>query len=388
MGEFPQCLKNANGQARGAPGRPGPRRELHGQNSAMSMGPITPSGAPLSRCGKKAGKRAYDTARSATVRHAPRLPQDLGCPDERVRLRPHGGRAARGGRVRATDDRAAADLLPAHTCSVREKAQREGVFAASASGGNSSGARPGVIIGRRGCVATRKARITGRAPFVDWLFGRRPCTWLPRDSRAAAPTMAVPRGREFPEIEKLTACPNHARPGDGVRLDHGGLQKYCTFCVVPYTRGEEVSPPGGAGDDEIRGLAAQGVCEVTAARPERQRLPRPARRRRHADLAALIYHGRGGAGHRTHPLHDVASGSSSAPASSRPTARCASWRATCTCRCRCGLRPHPRHEEARSHGARVQAEDPPPARARPVSAVSDFIIGFPGETERDLSRPP
>ena len=163
-----------------------------------------------------------------------------------------------------TDDPAEADLLLLNTCSVREKAQ-EKVFSLLGQWRMLKQARPGVVIGVGGCVASQEGDgITARAPFVDLVFGPQTLHRLPAmleqlrsDGRAVVDV-------SFPEIEKFDRLPEPRATGATAFVSiMEGCSKYCTFCVVPYTRGEEVSRPVAQVMAEIRGLAAQGVAEVT-----------------------------------------------------------------------------------------------------------------------------
>ncbi len=163
-----------------------------------------------------------------------------------------------------TDDPAEADLLLLNTCSVREKAQ-EKVFSLLGQWRTLKRERPGVIIGVGGCVASQEGEgITARAPFVDLVFGPQTLHRLPAmierlrgDGRAVVDV-------SFPEIEKFDRLPEPRAHGATAFVSiMEGCSKYCTFCVVPYTRGEEVSRPVAQVMDEVGRLAAQGVCEVT-----------------------------------------------------------------------------------------------------------------------------
>jgi tRNA-2-methylthio-N6-dimethylallyladenosine synthase len=189
-----------------------------------------------------------------------------------------------------TDDPAAADLLLLNTCSVREKAQ-EKVFSLLGQWRMLKQARPGVVIGVGGCVASQEGEgITERAPFVDLVFGPQTLHRLPAmleqlraDGRAVVDV-------SFPEIEKFDRLPEPRAHGATAFVSiMEGCSKYCTFCVVPYTRGEEMSRPVAQVMDEVRGLAAQGVSEVTLL-GQNVNAYRGDLDGGHADLAALIYH--------------------------------------------------------------------------------------------------
>lgn len=157
-----------------------------------------------------------------------------------------------------------ADLLLLNTCSVREKAQ-EKVFSELGIWNELKQERPELIIGVGGCVASQEGeRIVRRAPYVNLVFGPQTLHRLPalldRAIRTQRPAIDV----SFPEIEKFDCLPD---PGvDGVRAFVSimeGCSKYCTYCVVPYTRGEEFSRPFDDVLAEIVHLAEHGVREVT-----------------------------------------------------------------------------------------------------------------------------
>ncbi len=163
-----------------------------------------------------------------------------------------------------TDDPAAADEILVNTCSVREKAQ-EKVFADLGRARPYKEARPGVIIGVGGCVASQEgAAIVERAPFVDVVFGPQTLHRLPQliDARRATGRPQV--DISFPEIEKFDSLPPSRVEGASAFVSvMEGCSKYCAFCVVPYTRGEEVSRPFEDVLTEAAELAQQGVRELT-----------------------------------------------------------------------------------------------------------------------------
>jgi len=162
-----------------------------------------------------------------------------------------------------TEDEAEADVLLLNTCSVREKAQ-EKVFSQLGRWRQLKQKNPALVIGVGGCVASQEGgAIRARAPFVDMVFGPQTLHRLPqmldrvRDARE--PVVDV----SFPEIEKFDHLP--APKMDGVKAFVSvmeGCSKYCTFCVVPYTRGEEISRPLDDVIAEVAELARQGVREV------------------------------------------------------------------------------------------------------------------------------
>ena len=161
-----------------------------------------------------------------------------------------------------TDDPEAADLILFNTCSVREKAQ-EKVF--SDLGRVKHLKQKGVLIGVGGCVASQEgAEIIRRAPYVDVVFGPQTLHRLPEllaeRERAQAPQVDI----RFPEIEKFDHLPPARVDGASAFVSiMEGCSKYCSYCVVPYTRGEEFSRPFDDVLTEVAGLADQGVKEVT-----------------------------------------------------------------------------------------------------------------------------
>jgi tRNA-2-methylthio-N6-dimethylallyladenosine synthase len=157
-----------------------------------------------------------------------------------------------------------ADLIVFNTCSVREKAQ-EKVFADLGRVRKLKNAKPGMMIAVGGCVASQEgAAIIERAPFVDVVFGPQTLHRLP-DLMALRRETGEPQvDIRFPQIEKFDCLPAPRAEGPSAFVSiMEGCSKYCSFCVVPYTRGEEVSRPFGDVIAEIAQLAAQGVAEVT-----------------------------------------------------------------------------------------------------------------------------
>ncbi len=162
-----------------------------------------------------------------------------------------------------TDDPKLADVLLLNTCSIREKAQ-EKVFSALGKWRKIKDIRPDVIIGVGGCVASQEgAAIQKRAPFVDIVFGPQTLHRLPQLLNEVREKHKPVVDISFPEIEKFDNLPEPK--ADGVKAFVSvmeGCSKYCTFCVVPYTRGEEISRPLEDVLAEIRVLAKQGVREI------------------------------------------------------------------------------------------------------------------------------
>ncbi len=157
-----------------------------------------------------------------------------------------------------------ADVILLNTCSVREKAQ-EKVFSQLGRWRELKQRNPDLVIGVGGCVASQEgAGIVKRAPFVDMVFGPQTLHRLPdmlaETRRSRLPVVDV----SFPEIEKFDNLPPARAQGATAFVSiMEGCSKYCTFCVVPYTRGEEVSRPFDDVIAEIAELAGQGVKEVT-----------------------------------------------------------------------------------------------------------------------------
>ncbi len=169
-------------------------------------------------------------------------------------------RVARG--YEQTTDVDQADLVLFNTCSVREKAQ-EKVF--SDLGRVKHLKQKGVLIGVGGCVASQEgAAIVERAPYVDLVFGPQTLHRLPQMIDARRESSKPQVDISFPEIEKFDHLPPARVDGASAFVSiMEGCSKYCSYCVVPYTRGEEVHRPLDDVLIEVAGLAAQGVKEVT-----------------------------------------------------------------------------------------------------------------------------
>ncbi|MBU6438141.1 MAG: tRNA (N6-isopentenyl adenosine(37)-C2)-methylthiotransferase MiaB, partial [Betaproteobacteria bacterium] len=157
-----------------------------------------------------------------------------------------------------------ADVILFNTCSVREKAQ-EKVFSDLGRVRQLKAAKPGLVIGVGGCVASQEgAAIVQRAPYVDVVFGPQTLHRLPELIAARRAEGRPQVDIRFPEIEKFDHLPPARVEGVTAFVSiMEGCSKYCSYCVVPYTRGEEVSRPLDDVLTEVAGLAAQGVREVT-----------------------------------------------------------------------------------------------------------------------------
>ena len=161
-----------------------------------------------------------------------------------------------------TDQAEDADVLLLNTCSIREKAQ-EKVFSLLGQWRPWKEKNPNLIIGVGGCVASQEGdAIRQRAPYVDLVFGPQTLHRLPEMLNAAKANEPVV-DISFPEIEKFDRLPEPRSEGPTAFVSiMEGCSKYCTFCVVPYTRGTEISRPFDDVITEVAQLAAQGVREV------------------------------------------------------------------------------------------------------------------------------
>lgn len=166
--------------------------------------------------------------------------------------------------LQPTEQPEQADVILLNTCSIREKAQ-EKVFSELGRWRKLKALRPNVIIGVGGCVASQEGEaILQRAPFVDIVFGPQTLHRLPMLLDEVINTQQAKVDITFPEIEKFDRLPDPTADGPTAFVSiMEGCSKYCTFCVVPYTRGEEISRPFDDVLAEIVSLSTQGVREVT-----------------------------------------------------------------------------------------------------------------------------
>ena len=292
-------------------------------------------------------------------------------------------RAADG--AEATDRPEDADIIVFNTCSVREKAQ-EKVFADLGRVKHLKSSRPGLMIAVGGCVASQEGpAIAARAPYVDVVFGPQTLHRLPELLARRRSTGQAQVDVSFPAIEKFDHLP--AARVEAVRAYVSimeGCSKYCSFCVVPYTRGEEVSRPFGDVVREIAGLAVQGVKEVTLLGQNvnawRGEIDGAA-----ADFAELLFY-----------VHEIPGVERVRYTTSHP--REFSQRLIDAHGALPKLAPHV-HLPVQSGSDRVLAAMKRgytsleyrsiarrlrKARAE-LSLTSDFIVGFPGETEADFA---
>ena len=294
--------------------------------------------------------------------------------------------AAERGMVR-TGNVAEADVILVNTCSIREKAQ-ERVFSQLGRWKEFKAANPDVLIGVGGCVASQEgAAIVERAPYVDLVFGPQTLHRLPEmiDARRASGQPQV--DISFPEIEKFDRLPEPRAEGPAAFVSiMEGCSKYCSFCVVPYTRGEEISRPFDDVLAEVASLAEQGVKEVNLLGQNVNAYRGPMFDGTIADLALLIravteIDGIGRIRFTTsHPLEF----SDSLVAAYRDVPKLANFL----------------HLPVQSGSDRILAMMKRgytaleyKSRIRKLRAVrpdicisSDFIVGFPGETDADFDK--
>lgn len=184
-----------------------------------------------------------------------------------------------------------ADLLLVNTCSIREKAA-EKVFSELGRWRMLKQRRDDVLIGVGGCVASQEGDgITRRAPFVDIVFGPQTLHRLPELLDRTRAESASVIDVSFPEIEKFDRLPEPRADGPTAFVSvMEGCSKYCSFCVVPYTRGEEVSRPLDDVVAEVAGLAAKDVREINLLGQNVNAYRGPMHDGSIADLATLIYY--------------------------------------------------------------------------------------------------
>jgi tRNA-2-methylthio-N6-dimethylallyladenosine synthase len=284
-----------------------------------------------------------------------------------------------------TDDPAQADVLLLNTCSIREKAQ-EKVFSQLGVWKALKSQRPGAVIGVGGCVASQEGEtLRERAPCVDLVFGPQTLHRLPEMLAAVWADRRPVVDVSFPEIEKFDRLlePRAEGPTAFVSIMEG-CSKYCTFCVVPYTRGEEVSRPFDAVLAEVESLAKQGVREINLLGQNVNAYRGLTADGDIADLALLIEHvaavpGIGRIRYTTshlvefsERLNDVYARVPQLVSHLHLPVQSGSDRI---------LSMMKRGHTALEYKAKVRK-----LRAvRPeISLSSDFIVGFPGETDRDF----
>jgi tRNA-2-methylthio-N6-dimethylallyladenosine synthase len=191
----------------------------------------------------------------------------------------------------ATTEPEEADVLLLNTCSIREKAQ-EKVFSQLGRWRQLKESRPGLIIGVGGCVASQEgAALAARAPFVDVVFGPQTLHRLPGLVEQARTQRRAVVDVSFPEIEKFDCLPEPRADGPTAFVSvMEGCSKYCSFCVVPYTRGEEISRPLDDVVMEVVTLAGQGVKEINLLGQNVNAYRGATHDGQVADLATLIHY--------------------------------------------------------------------------------------------------
>lgn len=195
------------------------------------------------------------------------------------------------GPVEPTNDPADADILLLNTCSIREKAQ-EKVFSELGRWKPLKDARSDVVIGVGGCVASQEGdAIHERAPFVDVVFGPQTLHRLPEMVDDSVSNKKPVIDISFPEIEKFDRLPQPKADGPSAYVSIiEGCSKYCSFCVVPYTRGEEISRPLDDVLAEVVALSEQGVREIHLLGQNVNAYRGPMHDGSIADLALLIHY--------------------------------------------------------------------------------------------------
>jgi tRNA-2-methylthio-N6-dimethylallyladenosine synthase len=189
-----------------------------------------------------------------------------------------------------TADAAEADVILINTCSIRERAQ-EKVFSQLGRWRELKQANPQLVIGVGGCVASQEgAAIVKRAPYVDLVFGPQTLHRLPAMIEMRRSTQRPQVDISFPEIEKFDHLPEPRKEGPTAFVSiMEGCSKYCSYCVVPYTRGEEISRPFDDVIAEVASLADQGVREVNLLGQNVNAYRGPTHDGAVADLAVLIH---------------------------------------------------------------------------------------------------
>src|SRR5256885_3416113 len=282
---------------------------------------------------------------------------------------------------------AEADLILFNTCSVREKAQ-EKVFTDLGRVKPLKRARPDVLIGVGGCVASQEGgEIIRRAPYVDIVFGPQTLHRLPELLARRRATGQPQVDISFPEIEKFDNLPPPRMEGASAFVSiMEGCSKYCTFCVVPYTRGEEMSRPFESVLAEVRSLAVQGVKEVTLLGQNVNAYRGPMADGEIADFALLLVHVARIPGIErvryttSHPLEFTQRLIDAYPKIPTLVSQVHLPVQSGSDRVLAAMKRNYTAMEYRSIIRRLRA-------ARPgISISSDFIVGFPGETDEDFEQ--
>src|ERR1700734_3714613 len=285
-----------------------------------------------------------------------------------------------------TDSAAEADVLIMNTCSVREKAEDK-VYSLLGEWRALKAARPHVVIGVGGCVASQEAgTIVKRAPCVDLVFGPQTLHRLPEMIAELRSTGRSVVDVSFPEIEKFDHLPAPRAEGSRAFVSIlEGCSKYCSFCIVPYTRGDEVSRGFESVLEEVRQLASQGVQEITLLGQNVNAYAGPMKDGALVDLATLIHHVAAVPGIElirfttSHPLEfndSLIEAYANVPKLANHLhlpVQSGSDRVLAL------MKRGYTALEFKDKIRRLRAVRPD------ISISSDFIIGFPGETERDFA---
>ncbi len=284
-----------------------------------------------------------------------------------------------------TDREEEADVILVNTCSIREKAQ-EKVFSQLGRWKGLKSAKPGVVIGVGGCVASQEGQaIIDRAPIVDLVFGPQTLHRLPAMLDAVRSTGEPAVDISFPEVEKFDNLPEPGEQGPTAFVSvMEGCSKYCSFCVVPYTRGEEISRPFDDVIAECVKLAAKGVREINLLGQNVNAYRGPMHDGTTADLALLIHYVAGIEGvdrirfTTSHPVEfsqNLIDAFGEVP-------KLANYLhlpvQTGSDRVLALMKRGHTALEYRQKIRRLRERRPD------ISLSSDFIVGFPGETERDF----
>ncbi|MBK5931214.1 tRNA (N6-isopentenyl adenosine(37)-C2)-methylthiotransferase MiaB [Halochromatium salexigens] len=278
-----------------------------------------------------------------------------------------------------------ADVLLMNTCSIREKAQ-EKVFSQLGRWRPWKQARPELVIGVGGCVASQEGdAIRERAPYVDLVFGPQTLHRLPAMLDAVAQRQQPQVDISFPEIEKFDRLPEPRADGPSAFVSvMEGCSKYCTYCVVPYTRGEEVSRPFDDVIAEVASLAEQGVREIHLLGQNVNAYRGPMHDGECADLALLIRYCAAIEGIdriRFTTSHPVAFSDSLIEAYAEVPELVSFLHLPVQSGSDRILGLMKRGHTALEYKDKIHRL----RRARPeISLSSDFIVGFPGETEADF----
>ena len=281
-----------------------------------------------------------------------------------------------------TDSAAEADILLLNTCSIRDKAQ-EKVFHQLGRWRPLKKTNPKLIIGVGGCVASQEGEaLRHRAPYVDVIFGPQTLHRLPELIRQAQNSQRKIIDISFPTIEKFDHLPKPRVEGPRAFVSiMEGCSKYCSFCVVPYTRGEEVSRPHLDILSEIQHLASQGVREVTLLGQNVNGYRCPTEELRFAQLLGLIDRIEGIERLRyttSHPLEftdDLIAAHAQLPSlvdHVHLPVQSGSDRILAM------MKRNYTAIEYKSIIRKLRAQQPN------ISISSDFIVGFPGETDEDF----